>query len=376
MVLFNGTLNTNAITSALYNAIISIDVYAKNIRSNINELVNANRVDGTLYGDTKLYTFGDTKFVRDWANDAEGATLLSTARNKRIKQTKITIDTFKIIEDTKDAYLSKQAWMGEGSFSQFHGLLDTLVKETKDIYEYRTYGAFVGTHKAENATINTLTVTVPYVEDLTKRNLLAAEMISNTISNLFDNGLKDPGNDYNELGYEMAFTKDDFEFIWKATVKNYINKLGIVGAFNKEQLNYDFQYTLPDKFFGAVNSSATVGDGSTVRALEYLTLTGSDSKTYEVKAGDLVPSVCTAPAGKSYTVDGSIALTIMHKDAVPYMSGFNVDTEFFNPKGLYTNKYSIFGRNTLVVNALPMIQVKVVFEDAPEEPETPGEGNN
>ena len=48
------TLNTNEIFNALYNMIISQQVFADNIKGAKSTLVDMARVDGTLYGDTKL----------------------------------------------------------------------------------------------------------------------------------------------------------------------------------------------------------------------------------------------------------------------------------------------------------------------------------
>lgn len=54
MPTFSGTLNKNHIQNALFNMIISQDVIGGSIKANYN-LVDKARVDGTLYGDTKLY---------------------------------------------------------------------------------------------------------------------------------------------------------------------------------------------------------------------------------------------------------------------------------------------------------------------------------
>ena len=51
---FLGSLNTNEIFSAIYNMIISQEVFADNIGKN-QTLVDKARVDGGLYGDQKLY---------------------------------------------------------------------------------------------------------------------------------------------------------------------------------------------------------------------------------------------------------------------------------------------------------------------------------
>lgn len=55
MATFNGQLRSNEIFAALYNMIISQQVFADNIYDTKASLVDMSRVDGSLYGDTKLY---------------------------------------------------------------------------------------------------------------------------------------------------------------------------------------------------------------------------------------------------------------------------------------------------------------------------------
>ena len=52
---FTGQLNVNSVFSAIFNMIISQTVFADNIKGTASSLVDRARVDGTLYGDTKLY---------------------------------------------------------------------------------------------------------------------------------------------------------------------------------------------------------------------------------------------------------------------------------------------------------------------------------
>lgn len=49
------TLNPNEIFAPLFNQIISQEVFADNIAEIGSELVDMARVDGSMYGDTKLY---------------------------------------------------------------------------------------------------------------------------------------------------------------------------------------------------------------------------------------------------------------------------------------------------------------------------------
>ena len=45
--------------------------------------------------------------------------------------------------------------------------------------------------------------------------------------------------------------------------------------------------------------------------------------------------------------DANIIAKVMHRRSVPYMSGFEVGTSFFNAKSLTENHYLTFGHNTL-----------------------------
>ena len=121
MATFNGTLRSNEIFSALYNMIISQEVFADNIKG--SDLVDQARVDGGLYGDTKLYYSTDALASAAWGNDAEAANLLDIARPEAPKCQAIVLDTFRQISLTVDNYLSKRAWADEGSFSSFNSVM-------------------------------------------------------------------------------------------------------------------------------------------------------------------------------------------------------------------------------------------------------------
>jgi hypothetical protein len=77
---FTGTLNPNQIFGALYNQIISQRVFSDNIKGTYSELVDRSRVDGTLYGDTKLYYATDCLTSVPWGADDEAMNLLALHR--------------------------------------------------------------------------------------------------------------------------------------------------------------------------------------------------------------------------------------------------------------------------------------------------------
>ena len=59
---YSGTLNPSDIYTAIYNMIISQQVFADNLNFNEDCI---NRVDGTLYGDSKLYYSTNALEVHD-----------------------------------------------------------------------------------------------------------------------------------------------------------------------------------------------------------------------------------------------------------------------------------------------------------------------
>ena len=102
------TLTANEIYDTLANMIISQEVFADNLGEH-QTLVDKARVDGGLYGDTKLYYATDVLESHDWLNDAEAANLLALDRPADPEVQAITLDVFRQIRLTVDNYLTKRA---------------------------------------------------------------------------------------------------------------------------------------------------------------------------------------------------------------------------------------------------------------------------
>ena len=98
---FIGQLRPNEIFGALYNMIISQQVFADNINGTYSQLVDRFRVDGTLYGDSKIYYATDALQSVEWLNDEEAKNLLELHRPEAPKQQVITISNFRQIRLTE-----------------------------------------------------------------------------------------------------------------------------------------------------------------------------------------------------------------------------------------------------------------------------------
>ena len=359
---FNGQLASNEIFSALYNMILSQQVFADNIAGTKSTLVDMARVDGGLYGDTKLYYATDVLKSAPWGNDEEATNLLKIYRPESPKCQPITIDTFRQISLSIDNYLSKRAFSTEGAFSQFNSVMLGWIGDTKKIYDSTTYNVAVGTtetnvgKQSQEIDVTTATQGLTGEEKARVEGATIAEGVANLLVDLTD-----VSRDFNDYGFLRSYNVDDLLFVWNSKAVSAIEKRDLPTIYHKEIMDKFAQHTLPARYFGTVNATETTGNGTTVRSLiEQDLKETSGSTVHHVFAGDLIPATCKAPANTSYTTNDKIACKVMHKRSIPYMSAFEVGTSFFNPKSLTENHYLTFGHNSLeYLKQYPLVTIKL-----------------
>lgn len=359
---FTGSLNTNAIFSAIYNMIISQEVFGDNISSTTSSLVDKARVDGTLYGDQKLFYSTDCLASSTWGQDAEAQNLLALHRPQAPKVQSIEIDNFRQISLTLDDYLTKQAFADEGTFSSFNSMMMGWMNDTKRIYDSTTYNVYIGTTETDVGA-QEQTISLPAEPDGVDEynteayNRIKAQTIATKLADILV-ALKDPSRDYNDYGHMRSWDEGSLTIVWNADVYNEILKLDMPTIFHKDGLIDKFgDEVLPGKYFGKVNTNGgtTPSTNLTVRALKE-----GIYGTKHLFAGELLPGSTAYNANTTYTQDNSIAFKIIHKRSVPYMSAFEVGTSFFNAKSLTTNHYLTFGRNTLeYLKNFPLITARI-----------------
>jgi hypothetical protein len=376
MPAFTGTLNQNEIFAAIYNMIISQQVFADNIYDTKATLSDMSRVDGSLYGDTKLYYSTDVLKSIPWTNDAEAQNLLELHRPEAPECQAITIDQFRMIALTVDNYLSKRAFSTEGAFSAFNSQMLSWMRDTKRVYDSTMFNSFVGTHQAglEDSKQN-VNIALPGepdgVDDYNTEayNRLVAQIIAQAMADLLVD-IEDVSRDLNDYGNLRSYNANDFRFVWNSEWVNKIKKLDVPMIFNKEGLLDKFaEHTLPARYFGNVNTSGgtTSATNLTIRSLiekDYNTVKpdkpGYDAKKH-IFPGDLLPANTAYSANETYTEDGTIVFKVYHKDAVPFMTAFETGTEFFNPRSLTETHYLIWGYNDLEhLKNYPFITAKAV----------------
>lgn len=356
---FNGTLNANEIYASIYNMIISQEVFSNPIKGGIHSLADKFKTEGSEYGDTKLFYSVQIGKVFDWNNDAEAANLLNLHRAPDPACEKVVLDTFKMIPLTVDSFLSKRAFANEYAFGQFNSVLLGTLAETKKVYEATMVNTAVGT--IETA-IGKQTQEVELESGATEEdNRLNAQEIAKKIADILVD-IQDVGREYNDLSYVRAYAPEDVMFVWNADFYNKITKIDLPTIFHKDGLVDRLgEHVLPGRYFGTVNTVSKTTGTQLTRALKAIQV----GNTF-YNAGDSLNGVTLVSEGEivvpSYDVDPNVICKIIGKDALQYMSGFETQSEFFNPRSQTTNHYVIFGHSDLQKSRLsekPWITLKV-----------------
>lgn len=361
-------LNANELFTTCYNMIISQRVYSDNIKGTYGDLVDKFRVDGSLYGDTKLYYATDVLESTDWLNDSEASNLLALNRPDDPKVQYVTIDQFRKVWVTIDNYLSKRFWSNEGSFSEFNSVTIGWLAETKRVYESRLINTFVGT-AVSTATKGTIAVNLDSAASgdplygLTgeEYNRVEAGLIAQDIAGLIVD-LKDTTTDFNDYGFLRSYSADDLLFVWNSKWVNKIKKLDLPTMFHKDGLMDKMdEYILPARYFGHLVGASDKGSGKVIDASGVYdntkgTLRSRVEKTYTVSSvdyhvfpGDALINGATVKASGNfeeaevYVEDASIICKVIHRDAIPFMGAFTTNTVFWNPRSLTENHYLIWG---------------------------------
>ena len=304
MAKFNGTLGQNKvlfsqITGALYNMIINQQVETRTIGKGMASLIDEATRDVGLYGDRILKYFTDMLRVYDYEPDgADQLNVLKTYRPAPPICQQMVVDTAKFIPLTLDDYLTKQGFADKATFGSFNSVMENWLKNTKKIYLAKEYNVFVGTTEADPThqevsvaltDINGLT-TEAEKEAASRRN---AQKIAEAVANVMVAMTEDASRDYNDLGIEACYDKEDLLMVWNAEELNKITLVDLPTMYNDNEVLGALKQNirrLPSKYFGALpgndlgNADITIGASDHKRFLHQTVLGG---KVYQ--AGDLIP---------------------------------------------------------------------------------------
>lgn len=361
MAQFNGQLNANEIQSVLFNMIISQEVFADDIAGEEGSLVGEARVDGSLYGDTKLYISTDINKTHAWNGDSEAANLLDVERPVAPKCQKIVLDQFRQIRVTTDQYLSKRAFSSEGVFGQYNARVLGWMRDTKSVYDETLYNVFIGTTSSsvagtkQNVSIDVTSAVGTATGEEKAR--LEAQAIAKGIAALVRDMTTKPSRSYNDYKFMRKYAKSALKIVWNGEYVDKITKFDLPTIFHKDGL-VNFDREIAPEYFGTVNTvSKTAADAKTRSLIE------QDISGVHYFAGEAIPAGTALVASgaitvPSYQVDDSVICKVFVK-LPPYMSAFETETSFVNGRALLTNHYLTWGYNTLAyLEGYPMITVK------------------
>ena len=376
-------LNANIVYTAIFNMIISQTVHTGNIKGTYGSLAERFKVDGTMYGDSKIFYATNVLKSRAWSGDSEAANLLALNRAPSPKAQVVQINQARVIALTVDNYLTKQAWSTPDAFSTFNNTMIGWMGDTKRVYESRLINTFVGNtvSQAAKATINVdLTTAAGSASTEEESRRLQAQEIAYDIANLLVD-LKDTTEDYNDYGFLRSYDEDDFYYVFNAKYVNQITKLDTPSLFHKDGLVDKMgKDILPSRYFGRAVTASDKGSGKIINASdEYDNTKGTirslvekewtvSTTTYHVFPGDVLPNGTTIVASTGsfdpsevYIEDDTIIAKIIHKEAVPFMGAFETNTSFFNALSLTDNRYLIWMYSEPVyLYDLPFLTIKKV----------------
>ena len=384
MANFTGTLNTNEFYNSLFNAFRLISTYADSLSGMDGSLAAEWRTDGGEYNDKSVWASMDILASPEW--DQNDTNVLAPEMRVKPAQQEITVNKKRQIGLYTEAYMSKRAWMDPTVFAAFQAVVGAQVGKTRRLYDTLKCNVFAGTTQSsvgsQTQTITFLTesgegvtdeatpVTTTYA-DVEKLNRLQAQAIAQKIADIFV-ALQDPSRDYNDRGFMDAFAEDRFKIIWNADWYNKILKIDLPTIFHKDELLKNGK-VLASRYFGDIVASSTTANGTSHRALEEYKIRVDGTGAYDaagtviknVFPGDLLPagtpivapSAAETTGSGSFTIDGrSYTITyystvhayavsskkicqIVHNDCVRYLSSWETETDFWNPKALTTQRY-------------------------------------
>lgn len=369
---FNGNLNSNEVFSAIYNMIIDQHTFADNIKPGFG-LLEKFKTEGSVFGDTKLFYATEILKGHNWTGDSEASNLLSLDRPTAPKCQAITIDTAKQIRLTVDEYLSKRAWSDEGAFRTIMTVFIGWIGDTKQVLDDSLINVFAGTVET-GATGKSKKVVLTASPSTIDAYRLRALKIGKAVADLLIS-LRDYNRIYNEYGFLRNYNADDFLVVWNANYANEIDNISVPTIFHDPKVKGEFtKYILPQRYFGTVitNTNKDTYADNTPAAGKPLDKDGGYAYTpgtanangcvrttiecdvtvsgtaYHLLPGDELPvgtQLATSAAtgkllfGEVYIEDATVIAKVIHKEAIKFMSGFQVQTEFFNPRSLTQNHY-------------------------------------
>lgn len=396
MANFTGQLRPSDVFTGLYNMILGQVVFADNFQKH-QTLVEKAKEEAGLYGDQKLFYSCQVLESEDWTGHvSEAANLLATKRPAAPKCQALVIDNFKMVWVSTDEYLSKRAWSTESAFADFTSVIIDMISQAKKIHEGTLYNTFIGTDEtstgkqSQEVDLRSASAGQPLygytgLDKDRKEAMLIAEHIANLLVDM-----SDYSKDFNDYQFLRSYSEENVKVIWNSDYINKIRKVELPSIYHSEGLVDKFGGDrLPARYFGITLTSSNIGNYSAATPTKNKPIDSDDGAytpgvgnangkvcsrvertvtvgetDYHVLPGDELPAGATVGSGKQFDLGEAFIPdeTIIAKIVVklpPVLTAFETSTSFYNPRGLMTNRYLIWGYSTLEhLKNYPMITIR------------------
>ena len=293
--------------------------------------------------------------------DAEAPKLLDINRNQTQKIEKFTIDKFRQTDVTNDAYISKRAFLDEGTFALFNGYIVGTLSKAMDAFESGMVKASLGTFTAVPAAMN-VTITLPASDGTEATERIRAAKIKEAILNLKAD-MADNSRKYNGYNFYASYDWNDFTAAWNAKYINAINALSLYNSFNPKYIEEatDGRIWTP-KWFGNVLTSAGTTTASNTDIYSLVEVNSDESTNfpltsaqlaggvYRIFPGDLLPNSFNYGANEAYQADPKVICKVFAPEYVYYMTGYQQGDSFYNPRSATTNHYLRKGFSDVMIS--------------------------
>lgn len=366
---FNGMLNSNEIYNVLFNVRILFQKLVPNMVKR-DEIVSLLDKATGMYGDTGLLMGMDIQGTYEFGMDAEAPKLLAINRNKTQKVEKYTIKNWRQTDVTNDAYISRRAFLDEGTFATFNGYLVGTLAKAMDAFETGSVKTGVGTYTNPELVIN---VTMPVADGTEATERIRAAKIRQAILDLKAD-MADNQRKYNGYGFYASYDWNDFTSAFNTKYINEVNALALYSAFNEQYINEATSgRNWTPKWFGTpvAEGASTSESNTTIYSLIEQNSDGSSNfpltqeqlaeGVYRIFPGDLLPNNFAYTVGEAYTKDESVIAKIFAPEYVYYMTGYEQGESFYNPRSATTNHYLRKGYSPVQVSSfVPFITLREV----------------
>lgn len=364
---FTRTMNANSVYGELTNLVNFFRLFDFDVTG--NSIVDKCKVDGFMYGDTRLYRSFDVDGTYNFSQIGASG-LLAEAWMENMAEQSIVLNKQRQTTIMTAALMEKQAWDSDGAFSNFTTLLLDIINKNKRLFETGYVLTFLATMTPNSTvTVDMTDLAVPTsASELESYNRIFSQRAATVLADFYYEA-KDNRRDLNGYGYIRSYDMSKAQLVWNY---KFINK------FKYDTTNVFHKDDLLDEFMkGTVVTSNYISDVAKINAAavtvssanSYVSLieftTGADPDLLPVPEGEqriypgnFVPVGTVMDEGTCYQVDNDCIGYIFFPEALPFMTGYEVKTSFEDADKLRKKDYITWAYNTLeYLKEFPFVKI-------------------